>query len=78
MELQERSPTKTGIMEMSEMFSFPRYGAHQIQIQLERAEAFINAFCKLSGHVNSLLTRAITAAPEIGVLTHDARTKASA
>lgn len=54
---------------MSEMFTFPRYGAYQIQMELERAEAVINAFCDLSGRVNALLTMAINTAPEVGALT---------
>jgi 3-methyladenine DNA glycosylase/8-oxoguanine DNA glycosylase len=42
---------------MSEMVSFPRYGASQAQTEVERAEAIINAFCKLYGRVAAPFTR---------------------
>lgn len=54
---------------MSEVFNYPRYGAYQAELRLERAEAVINAFSELLGHLVALLSRSNPASKDDDGLT---------
>lgn len=46
---------------MSEMINAPRYGAYQAQMELERAEAIVDAFCQMYDRLALPFTRGIAA-----------------
>jgi hypothetical protein len=54
---------------MSEVFNYPRYGAYQAALRLKRAEAVINAFSELLGHLVALLGRSNPASKDDDGLT---------